>query len=230
MERIKPQEQQNIFDIAIQAYGSIEGVFDLMEDNSFDVLPEDLSVYEELDITKQPIRQDIRNFYDERNIKPASGITQSQLDLLKLPELDQGEGIGVMMIGDDFIVAPSEEVEVNTLDGIAAFNNPAFSEVPLTNNQREKVLNSIYYSTIENEGQVIKKIEFGEGVNKRGKIIYPFLIEIKPDTLYNVFQSLEDSGVIPVGILIESRRDGGNFNSSDFINKKPLQIILQQQA
>ena len=108
MERIKPQEQQNMFDIALQGYGSIEGVIDLMQDNKLTTLGGTISVYDTYDITKQPLNRNIKNFYEERNVKPATGVTQANLEIYKELTL---EGIGVMIIEDDFIVRPSEITE-----------------------------------------------------------------------------------------------------------------------
>lgn len=111
MEPIKPQEQQNIFDIALQGYGSIEGVFDIMEDNAIDILAAPISVYEDYTITKQPIRGDIKNFYDEREVIPASGVSQLAFSLF-----DEPEGIGVMCVGDDFIVGVGTTVNIEEVD------------------------------------------------------------------------------------------------------------------
>lgn len=108
-EFVSPQELQSIFDIAIQAYGSIEGVLDIMNDNSFDIVPKELSVYEDIKISKQPIRPDVRDYYDTRGVLPATGITQSELELLVPSVFRRGEGIGYMIINNDFIVANDTE-------------------------------------------------------------------------------------------------------------------------
>ena len=53
MGTIKPQQNQNIFDISLQEYGSIEKVFDLLEDyEKFDIT-DDLCVYEDLKIARR---------------------------------------------------------------------------------------------------------------------------------------------------------------------------------
>ncbi|BFM41739.1 hypothetical protein CFS9_03800 [Flavobacterium sp. CFS9] len=99
METIKPQENQNIFDVSIQEYGSIEKVFDLLDDNDRFNLTEDLSVYEDLKIGREAFKKDIVEYYNTRNLKPATAITEEEQYLL-----DNFSGIDYMIIEDDFII------------------------------------------------------------------------------------------------------------------------------
>ncbi len=99
METIKPQENQNIFDVSLQEYGSIEKVFDLLDDNDRFNLTEDLSVYEDLKIGREAFKKDIVEYYNTRNLKPATAITEEEQYLL-----DNFSGIDYMIIEDDFII------------------------------------------------------------------------------------------------------------------------------
>ena len=99
METTKPQQNQNIFDISLQEYGSIEKVFDLLEDNDQFDMTEDLSVYEELKTGREAFKKDIVEYYNSRNLKPATAITDEEQYLL-----DNFSGIDYMIIEDDFII------------------------------------------------------------------------------------------------------------------------------
>ncbi|SHH20024.1 hypothetical protein SAMN05444481_11330 [Flavobacterium frigidimaris] len=99
METTKPQENQNIFDISLQEYGSIEKVFDLLEDNDQFNLTDDISVYEDLKIGREAFKKDIVEYYNARNLKPATAITDEEQYLL-----DNFSGIDYMIIEDDFII------------------------------------------------------------------------------------------------------------------------------
>ncbi len=99
METIKPQENQNIFDLSLQEYGSIEKVFDLLEDNDQFNVTEDLSVYEDLKIGREAFKKDIVEYYNSRKLKPATSITDEEQYLL-----DNFSGIDYMIIDEDFFV------------------------------------------------------------------------------------------------------------------------------
>ncbi len=99
METIKPQENQNIFDLSLQEYGSIEKVFDLLEDNDQFNITEDLSVYEDLKIGREAFKKDIVEYYNSRKLKPATSITDEEQYLL-----DNFSGIDYMIIDEDFFV------------------------------------------------------------------------------------------------------------------------------
>jgi hypothetical protein len=99
METIKPQENQNIFDISLQEYGSIEKVFDILEDNEKFNITDDISVYEDLKIGREAFKKDIVEYYNSRNLKPATSISDEEQYLL-----DNFSGIDYMIIEDDFII------------------------------------------------------------------------------------------------------------------------------
>lgn len=99
METIKPQENQNIFDLSLQEYGSIEKVFDLLEDNDQFNITEDISVYQDLKIGREAFKKDIVEYYNSRNLKPANALTEEEEFLI-----DNFSGIDYMIIEDDFII------------------------------------------------------------------------------------------------------------------------------
>jgi len=99
METIKPQENQNIFDLSLQEYGSIEKVFDILEDNDKFDITEDLSVYKELKTGRDAFKKDIVEYYNSRNLKPATALTDEEQFLM-----DNFSGIDYMIIEDDFII------------------------------------------------------------------------------------------------------------------------------
>lgn len=99
MGTIKPQENQNIFDISLQEYGSIEKVFDILEDNEKFNITDDISVYEDLKIGREAFKKDIVEYYNSRNLKPATSISDEEQYLL-----DNFSGIDYMIIEDDFII------------------------------------------------------------------------------------------------------------------------------
>lgn len=99
MGTTKPQENQNIFDISLQEYGSIEKVFDLLEDNNLFNLTEDISVYKDLKTGRETFKKDIVEYYNSRNLKPATAISDEEQYLL-----DNYSGIDYMIIENDFII------------------------------------------------------------------------------------------------------------------------------
>src|SRR6218665_234783 len=99
METIKPQENQNIFDLSLQEYGSIEKVFDILEDNDKFDLTEGLSVYKDLKTGREAFKKDIVEYYTSRNLKPATDLTDEEQFLM-----DNFSGIDYMIIEDDFII------------------------------------------------------------------------------------------------------------------------------
>lgn len=96
METIKPQQNQNIFDISLQEYGSIEKVFDLLEDNEKFDITDDLCVYEDLKIGREAFKKDIVEYYNSRKLKPATALTEEEGYYFS--------GIDYMIIEDDFII------------------------------------------------------------------------------------------------------------------------------
>ena len=96
METIKPQQNQNILDISLQEYGSIEAAFDIFEDNDLYDFTEDISVYKDLKVGREAFKKDIVEYYKSRNLKPATGLTAEEDNFFS--------GIDYMTIEDDFII------------------------------------------------------------------------------------------------------------------------------
>jgi hypothetical protein len=75
MEQIVVYEGQNLVDIAIQEYGSLEGVWQLVMDNpNIRGIDYQLKAGEilQIDETKK-IREDITDYFEKRNIKLNTG-------------------------------------------------------------------------------------------------------------------------------------------------------------
>ena len=100
MGTTRPQQNQNILDIALQEYGSIETVFDVMEDNNRFDLTDDLSVYEDLHVGREAFKKDIVAYYNANNIKPATSSTREE-ELL-LADLS---GVDFMIVEEDFFIS-----------------------------------------------------------------------------------------------------------------------------
>lgn len=100
MEIIRPQENQSILDIALQEYGSIETVFDVLEDNERFDITDNISVYEDLQVGREAFKKDIVAYYIANNVRPATGSTREE-ELL-LAELT---GVDFMIVEEDFFIS-----------------------------------------------------------------------------------------------------------------------------
>ena len=100
MGTIRPQQNQNILDIALQEYGSIETVFDVLADNEQFDITEDLSVYEDLEVGREAFKRDIVAYYIANEVKPATDTTREE-ELL----FNDLTGINFMTIEQDFIIS-----------------------------------------------------------------------------------------------------------------------------
>lgn len=70
MKRINVKPGQSVFDIAIQEYGSAQGVAILMEDNDISAL--ELQVGQELHIRDEVIDKNVVNYFKSRSLTPAN--------------------------------------------------------------------------------------------------------------------------------------------------------------
>jgi hypothetical protein len=95
---VAAEPYQNMFDIAVQLYGDLSGVFQLAKDNSKDMTTE-LLPGEVLKSRKEVINKLIVDYYRGRNIKPATGLSPEENEQLK------PEGIDYWAIEVDFIVS-----------------------------------------------------------------------------------------------------------------------------
>lgn len=97
---IRPQENQNILDISLQEYGSIETVFDMLEDNNRFDLTDNLSVYEDLNVGREAFKKDIVAYYKANSVKPATSATDEEELLIGV-----FTGIDFMIIEEDFFIS-----------------------------------------------------------------------------------------------------------------------------
>ncbi len=117
MVTIKLEENQNLFDAAIQEYGSIEGLFELLEVNLITdiALENEVSVYDDLKVNGLTVKRNVIEYYIAREKKPATALTDKEIELLVEPK--ECEGIGCMEIEDDFIVYdPQEEPPLTCIE------------------------------------------------------------------------------------------------------------------
>ena len=66
---------QTLWDLAIQCYGSVEGVFALIQDNADQLasLDDDLYPGQVLRIVSPPVDKDMAAYYKENDLHPVSG-------------------------------------------------------------------------------------------------------------------------------------------------------------
>ncbi|MEM6830704.1 MAG: hypothetical protein AAF551_09305 [Bacteroidota bacterium] len=83
MATIKKQQNQSLLDLSLQYYGTIERVFELMDDNSLTEITGEVSVYTDLNISREPEQRDIVAFYQNRSLAPATDTNPDELLLLK---------------------------------------------------------------------------------------------------------------------------------------------------
>lgn len=73
MRVINVKKGQDLLDVALQEYGSAEGVIKLIEDNLTLTLESDLLVGQELTIIQEPDKAEIVNYYSKFNHIVTSG-------------------------------------------------------------------------------------------------------------------------------------------------------------
>lgn len=72
--KVLVQQGQSLLDIALQTTGSAEAAFDLALKNGLSIT-DDLSAGDEL-LTTDLFNKHIKSYYDNRNIKPATALTE----------------------------------------------------------------------------------------------------------------------------------------------------------
>lgn len=93
MNKVKVLTGQSLFDIALQVYGSIEGVFGLTKGTvSDEPVPGT-----ELTVNGVAINKYIVNEYANNGIKPATGM-DAEASIIR-------QGIGYWYVEDDFVVS-----------------------------------------------------------------------------------------------------------------------------
>jgi hypothetical protein len=75
-KKITVQPNQSVYDIAIQEYGSVEGVFLLMQDNPLIITSLDVNLImgTRLQILSLPLNKEIISYYKDNHIIPVSSI------------------------------------------------------------------------------------------------------------------------------------------------------------
>jgi hypothetical protein len=93
---VKVLNNQSLFDLAIQAAGSVEAVFDIALANNVSTTDE-LTPGRALQIP-EVLNKQVANYYSTNGIRPATALSAS--DAAMLPE-----GIGFWIVEYDFIVS-----------------------------------------------------------------------------------------------------------------------------
>lgn len=205
MEIIKPQENQSVFDMALQEYGSLEGLFDLLDDNAKIQVDGALSVYEDLKIEQAPVRREIKEFYRSRTLLPATGATQAQFDLLEEPPM-KPEGIGYMEVENDFIVCPPRPIEIEgslELRGTIQVTGTLADDI---------ILNGIVAYRPANTNATFQFVNVTDAISDA----LTFTMQVLPDTNYEVV-ALTDrfSAQIEVSTPIDQSQSNRNvFNAA----------------
>lgn len=114
MGTIRLEENQNLFDATLQEYGSIEGLFELLEANEItNIAPvnneTEVSVYNDLEVKGKIAKRDVVEYYISRGKKPATKLSKNELELLVKSK--DCEGIECMEIEHDFIVYKEPELK-----------------------------------------------------------------------------------------------------------------------
>ena len=111
MNNLTTYNNQSVFDIALQAYGSIEGVFELLKANAGLELDSHIAPGTVLQVTGEPVNKDVVDYYKKNNIKPATG------NLDGLPDYSEEDDIMRERIYN-YDLANGD----NTFDGIRLYN------------------------------------------------------------------------------------------------------------
>ncbi|MFK7099467.1 hypothetical protein V3471_00530 [Flavobacterium oreochromis] len=88
---------QSLFDVAIQHTGNVKTLFDLALHNNLSITQE-LKPSNELVVKTVNASKEVSNYLRTTNEQPATALTQTQIEVL------QPQGIGYMIIANDFIV------------------------------------------------------------------------------------------------------------------------------
>ena len=100
MKTILVLHNQSLLDICLKLFGNLTGLFALAYTNDLSIT-DDLEAGAVLVIPDvETANTDVVNYYDSKNIIPASALTREQIDRIT----NQLEGIDYWAIGIDFIV------------------------------------------------------------------------------------------------------------------------------
>ncbi len=89
MNNLTTYADQSVFDIALQAYGSVEGVFDILKANAGLQLDSHIAPGTILQLPGDVVKQEIVDYYKKNNIKPATGALPSLPEFINNDMLKQ---------------------------------------------------------------------------------------------------------------------------------------------
>ena len=87
MSKVTTYADQSVFDIALQEYGSVEGVFDILGANAGLQLDSHIAPGTLLQLPGIPVKQAVVDYYKKNNIKPATGNIAGLPDYKKEEEM-----------------------------------------------------------------------------------------------------------------------------------------------
>jgi len=111
MNNLTTYANQSVFDIALQAYGSVAGVFELLKANAGLELDSHIAPGTVLQVPGEPVNQEVVDYYIKNNIKPATG------NLDGLPEYSEEDDIMIERIYN-YNLSNGD----NSFDGIRLYN------------------------------------------------------------------------------------------------------------
>lgn len=111
MSNLQAYQHQSPFDLAIQEYGSIEGIFDLLAANPGLEFDSDIASGTVLKLEGEIVNQAVVDYYENNNIKPATGNIEGLIEFTK----DDG---GMITKAYNYNLAGGS----NTFDGVRLFN------------------------------------------------------------------------------------------------------------
>lgn len=81
MSKVNVADGQTLWDIALQEYGSVEGVFILMAENPFvGNINQELEPGIQLNVKSEPIAKDVKSYYQRNRVHPTSGSNLEIID------------------------------------------------------------------------------------------------------------------------------------------------------
>lgn len=95
---IKASERQSIVDLAVQELGSTEAAFLFALENDLP-LSDDTVPGQEFSLSDVK-EKTLVNYYSQKNVKPATGLSDTEDNTSQ-----ENEGVGYWYIGNDFIVS-----------------------------------------------------------------------------------------------------------------------------
>jgi hypothetical protein len=158
MSKTTTYADQSVFDIALQATGSVEGVFDLLKANTGLQLDSHIAPGTILQLPGEAVKQEIVDYYAKNNIKPATGNIAGLPEYMKEEEMIKVqynydltggskalEGVrlynlnGNMTVQINYEALNADDVSVSLEMSLDGFN---YSAIPEASYQLDKSLQS----------------------------------------------------------------------------------------